>query len=112
MRSEPAAPASHLVLDNYATHKSPAIKTWLLAHPRFHLHFTPTGSSWLNLVGRWFAELMNKQTRRGVHKTVRAPEQDTRTWNTDPRPYIGTKTANEILERLASYLNRIPDSED
>lgn len=55
----------HLVLDNYATHKTPAIKTWLLAHPRFHLHFTPTGSSWLNLVERWFAELTNKQIRRG-----------------------------------------------
>ncbi|AJF63173.1 IS630 family transposase [Streptomyces vietnamensis] len=108
--------AVHLVLDNYATHKTPAIKTWLLAHPRFHLHFTPTGSSWLNLVERWFAELTNKRIRRGVHKTVQALEQDIRTWiaawNTDPRPYVWTKTANEILERLASYLNRIPDSED
>ncbi|MFF1557043.1 IS630 family transposase [Streptomyces sp. NPDC058279] len=106
----------HLVLDNYATHKTPAIKTWLLAHPRFHLHFTPTGSSWLNLVERWFAELTNKQIRRGVHKSVQALEQDIRAWiaawNTDPRPYIWTKTADEILERLASYLNRIPDSED
>ncbi|MBM9617647.1 IS630 family transposase [Streptomyces zhihengii] len=106
----------HLVLDNYATHKTPAIKTWLLAHPRFHLHFTPTGSSWLNLVERWFAELTNKQIRRGVHKTVQALEQDIRTWiaawNTGPKPYVWTKTADEILERLASYLNRIPDSED
>ncbi|MEU6439368.1 IS630 family transposase [Streptomyces sp. NPDC047046] len=106
----------HLVLDNYATHKTPAIKTWLLAHPRFHLHFTPTGSSWLNLVERWFAELTNKQIRRGVHKTVQALERDIRTWiaawNTDPKPYVWTKTAGEILERLASYLNRIPDSED
>lgn len=106
----------HLVLDNYATHKTPAIKTWLLAHPRFHLHFTPTGSSWLNLVERWFAELTNKQIRRGVHKTVQALEQDIRTWiaawNTDPKPYVWTKTADAILERLASYLNRIPDSED
>ncbi|MFD5973987.1 IS630 family transposase [Streptomyces bacillaris] len=106
----------HLVLDNYATHKTPAIKTWLLAHPRFHLHFTPTGSSWLNLVERWFAELTNKRIRRGVHKTVQALEKDIRAWiaawNTDPRPYIWTKTADEILERLASYLNRIPDSGD
>lgn len=106
----------HLVLDNYATHKTPAIKTWLLAHPRFHLHFTPTGSSWLNLVERWFAELTNKQIRRGVHKTVQALEQDIRTWiaawKTDPQPYVWTKTADEILERRASYLNRIPDSED
>ncbi|EFL13808.1 transposase [Streptomyces sp. C] len=105
----------HLVLDNYATHKTPDIKKWLLAHPRFHLHFTPTGSSWLNLVERWFAELTNKQIRRGVHKSVQALEKDIRdwiaTWNRDPKPYVWTKTADEILERLASYLNRIPDSE-
>ncbi|MER5218592.1 IS630 family transposase [Streptomyces sp. NPDC002838] len=105
-----------LVLDNYATHKTPAIKTWLIAHARFHLHFTPTGSSWLNLVERWFAELTNKQIRRGVHKSVQALEKDIRTWiaawNTDPKPYVWTKTADEILERLASCLNRIPDSED
>ncbi|CAL9328725.1 IS630 family transposase ISMsm2 [Streptomyces sp. enrichment culture] len=106
----------HLVLDNYATHKTSAIKTWLVTHPRFHLHFTPTGSFWLNLVGRWFTELTNKQIRRGVHKSVQALEKDIRTWiaawNTDPKPYVWTKTADEILERLASYLNRIPDSED
>src|SRR4051794_8898891 len=105
----------HLVLDNYATHKTQAIKTWLIAHPRFHLHFTPTGSSWLNLVERWFAELTNKQIRRGVHKSVQALEKDIRTWiadwNTNPRPYVWTKTADEILGRLASYLKRIPDSE-
>jgi len=104
----------HLVLDNYATHKTPAIRTWLNAHPRFHLHFTPTSSSWLNLVERWFAELSTKKLHRGVHTTVRALEDDIRTWittwNTDPRPYIWTKTADEILHRLASYLNRIPDS--
>lgn len=104
--------AVHLVLDNYATHKTPAIKTWLPAHPWFHMHFTPTGSSWLNLVERWFAELTNKQIRRDVHKTVQALEQDIRTWitawNTDPRPYVGTKTADEILERLAAYLRAVP----
>jgi transposase len=104
----------HLVLDNYATHKTPAIKTWLLTHPRFHLHFTPTGSSWLNLVERWFAELTNKQLRRGVHTSVHALEADIRawiaTWNTNPKPYVWTRTAEEILQRLASYLNRIPDS--
>jgi transposase len=110
----PAGLAIHLVCDNYATHKTPAIKTWLLAHPRFHLHFTPTGSSWLNLVERWFAELTNKQLRRGVHKSVHALETDIRdwiaTWNSNPRPYVWTKTANQILERLTGYLNRIPDS--
>ncbi|MFC9165486.1 IS630 family transposase [Streptomyces fungicidicus] len=115
-REVPAGLDVHLVLDNYATHKTPAIKTWLVAHPRFHLHFTPTGSSWLNLVERWFAELTNKRIRRGVHKSVQALEKDIRTWiatwNTDPKPYVWTKTADEILERLASYLNRIPDSGD
>jgi transposase len=114
-REVPAGLDIHLICDNYATHKTPAIKKWLLAHPRFQLHFTPTGSSWLNLVERWFAELTNKQIRRGVHKSVQALEKDIRdwiaTWNTDPKPYVWTKTADEILERLASYLNRIPDSE-
>ncbi|GAB1332223.1 IS630 family transposase [Streptomyces sennicomposti] len=105
----------HLVLDDYATHKTPAIKAWLPAHPRFHLHFTPTGSSWLDLVEGWFAELTDKQTRRGVHRSVQALEKDIRTWiaawNTDPRPYIWTKTADEIPEPLASCPDGIPDSE-
>jgi transposase len=112
----PAGLDVHLICDNCATHKTPAIKKWLLAHPRFHLHFTPTGSSWLNLVERWFAELTNKQIRRGVHRSVQALEKDIRNWiaawKTDPKPYVWTKTADEILERLATYLNRIPDSED
>lgn len=111
----PATLDVHLICDDYATHKTPAIKKWLLAHPRFHLHFTPTGSSWLNLVERWFAELTNKQIRRGVHRSVQALEKDIRNWitawNTDPKPYLWTKTADEILERLAICLNRIPDSE-
>ena len=113
-RELPAGLDVHLVLDNYATHKTPTIKTWLVAHPRFHLHFTPTGSSWLNLVERWFAELTNKKIRRGVHPTVHALEDDIRSWisswNADPKPFIWTRTADEILQRLASYLNRIPDS--
>ncbi|MFE0791074.1 helix-turn-helix domain-containing protein [Streptomyces mutabilis] len=99
-----------------ATHKTAAVKNWLLAHPRFHLHFTSTGSSWLNLVERWFAELTNKRIRRGVHTSVQALERDIRTWiktwNEDPRPYVWVKPADEILERLASYLKRIPDSAD
>lgn len=111
----PAELDVHLICDNYATHKTPAIKRWLLAHPRFHLHFTPTGSSWLNLVERWFAELTTKQLRRGVHKTVQALEKDIRTWiaswNEDPKPFVWTKTAEEILDALASYCRRITDSE-
>ncbi|MGC0407450.1 transposase [Streptomyces sp. SAI-163] len=106
----------HVVLDNYATHKTAAVKNWLLPHPRFHLHFTPTVSSWLNLVERWFAELTNKRIRRGVHTSVQALERDIRTWiktwNEDPRPHVWVKPADEILERLASYLKRIPDSEE
>src|SRR3954447_14517352 len=104
----------HLVLDNASTHKTPAIQTWLAAHPRFVLHFTPTSSSWLNLVERWFAELTTKKLRRGAHRSVRQLNTDIRawidTWNEDPRPFIWTKTADEILESIARYCTRINDS--
>jgi len=104
----------HLVLDNYATHKTPAIKRWLLRHPRFHLHFTPTGASWLNLVERWFAELTDKKIKRGAHTSVQGLERDIRgwiaTWNEDPRPYVWVKTADQILGSLARYCARISDS--
>jgi transposase len=104
----------HLVLDNSSTHKTPAIKAWLQAHPRFVLHFTPTSSSWLNLVERWFSELTNKLLRRGAHKSVRALNTDIRgwieTWNDDPQPYVWTKTAEQILESIATYCNRINET--
>ena len=104
----------HLVLDNYATHKTPKVKNWLLRHPRFHLHFTPTSSSWLNLVERWFAELTNRKLRRSAHRSVTELEADIRKWinewNADPKPFVWTKTADEILETLASYCQRINDS--
>ncbi|MFI6865253.1 IS630 family transposase [Streptomyces sp. NPDC050421] len=104
----------HLILDNYATHKTPAVKKWLLAHPRFHLHFTPTSSSWLNLVERWFAELTQKKLKRGIHRSVQALERDIRSWiadwNDHPRPFIWTRTADEILDKVASYCQRISDS--
>lgn len=104
----------HLILDNYVTHKTPVIKRWLVAHPRFHLHFTPTSSSWLNLVERWFAELTQKKLKRGVHRSVQALERDIRSWLTDwnehPRPFVWTKTANEILDKVAAYCRRISDS--
>ena len=106
--------AVHLVLDNYATHKTPAIKNWLVAHPRFHLHFTPTSASWLNLVERFFSELTTKKIRRGTHRSVVALERDIRAWiaiwNENPRPYVWVKTADEILESLARYCQRISDS--
>jgi transposase len=101
----------HLVLDNSSTHKTPAIQRWLAAHPRFVLHFTPTSSSWLNLVERWFAELTTKLLRRGAHRSVRQLNGDIRawinTWNEDPRPFVWTKTADEILDSIARYCNRI-----
>jgi transposase len=104
----------HLVLDNYATHKTPEIHKWLLRHPRFHLHFTPTSSSWLNLVERWFAELTNRKLRRSAHRSVTELEADIRKWinewNKEPRPFIWTKTADEILETLAVYCGLINGS--
>jgi transposase len=104
----------HLVLDNNSTHKTPAIQKWLAAHPRFVLHFTPTSSSWLNLVERWFAELTTKLLRRGAHRSVRELNTDIRawidTWNDDPRPFVWTKTADEILESIARYCTRINES--
>ncbi|MGO9321568.1 MAG: IS630 family transposase [Solirubrobacteraceae bacterium] len=104
----------HLILDNYSTHKTPAIKRWLAAHPRFHLHFTPTGASWMNLVERWFAELTSRKLRRGTHRSVAELNKDirdwTRHWNENPRPYVWTKTAEQILNTLAAYCERISDS--
>jgi len=101
----------HLVLDNYATHKTPDIMRWLLRHPRFHLHFTPTSSSWLNVVERWFSELTTKKIRRGAHMSVRALERDIRdwiaNWNEDPKPYVWVKTADQILAALARYCERV-----
>ncbi|MER5218726.1 IS630 family transposase [Streptomyces sp. NPDC002838] len=104
----------HLVLDNYATHKTEAVKKWLLRHPRFHLHFTPTSASWLNLVERWFAELTCRKLRRSAHRSVLDLERDIRgwinEWNNNPKPFVWTKTADEILETLASYCTRITGS--
>jgi hypothetical protein len=101
----------HIVCDNYATHKTPAIKAWLGRHPRVHLHFTPTGSSWLNQVERWFGFLTDQMIRRGAHKSVQALESDIRTWiagwNDDPKPFVWKKTAEEILDSLKRYLQRI-----
>jgi transposase len=104
----------HVILDNSSTHKTPAIQKWLLAHPRFVLHFTPTSSSWLNLVERWFAELTNKKLRRGTHRSVAELNRDIRawidTWNENPRAFVWTKTADQILESIARYCGRIHNS--
>jgi transposase len=110
----PAELDVHLVIDNASTHKTPAIQRWLLAHPRFQVHFTPTYSSWLNLVERWFAELTTKWLRRGSHRSVQQLERSIRqwvaTWNENPRPFVWHKTADEILESLAAYCQRISGS--
>jgi transposase len=110
----PAGLDLHVVLDNSSTHKTPAIQRWLLAHPRVHLHFTPTYSSWLNLVERWFAELSSKWLRRGTHRSVHELEQSIQAWieawNKNPRPFVWTKTADEILDTIAAYCQRINDS--
>jgi transposase len=113
-REVPAELGVHLVLDNSSTHKTPAIRNWLAAHPRFVLHFTPTSSSWLNLVERWFSELTTKKLRRGAHRSVRQLNADIRawidTWNDDPKPFVWTKTAEQILDSIARYCNRINES--
>jgi len=113
-RSVPDDLDVHVVVDNSSTHKTPEIKRWLLRHPRFTLHFTPTYSSWLNLVERWFAELTNKWLRRGTHRSTKELERAildwTDSWNDDPRPFVWHKSADEILDTLATYCARISDS--
>jgi transposase len=105
----------HLILDNYATHKTPRIQRWLLRHPRVHLHFTPTSASWLNLVERWFVELTRTQIRRGTHRSTQALrtaiQQYIDVTNATPKPFIWTKSADEILESVARFCQRISESQ-
>ena len=109
--SVPADFDVHLVLDNYATHKTPAVHRWLLRHPRFHLHFTPTSASWLNLVESWFSILSRRKLKRGVHRSTRSLEKDIKQFlednNEDPTPFIWTKTADQILADLARYCAKV-----
>jgi len=110
----PANLELHLILDNYATHKTPAVKRWLAQHPRFHLHFTPTGGSWLNLVETWFSTLTNQRLRRGSFRGVRELVAAIREYldehNRSPRPFVWTKSADEILEKVGRFCQRISDS--
>jgi transposase len=110
-RAVPAELELHVACDNSSTHKTPAIQRWLVAHPRVQLHFTPTYSSWLNLVERWFSELTTKWLRRGTHRSVRELERAIQgwidTWNANPRPFVWTKTADQILDTIATYCQRI-----
>ena len=104
----------HVVLDNVSTHKTPEIRRWLQRHPRFTFHFTPTYSSWMNLVERWFSELTTKWIRRGTHRSVTELKDSIRNWtehwNENPKPFVWHKTADQILDTLAAYIQRIPDS--
>ena len=108
--SVPADVDVHIVMDNYGTHKTPSIRAWFAKRPRFYVHFTPTYSSWLNLVERWFAELTTKQLRRGVHRSVRALEAAIHEFiaahNAQSAPFIWTKTADEILASIARFAQR------
>jgi transposase len=104
----------HLILDNYGTHKTQLIRDWLAKRPRFHLHFTPTSASWLNLVERWFALLTDKQLRRGVHRSTKELETAISTYiqhhNKNPKPFIWHKTADQILDSFAKFCTRTLDS--
>jgi transposase len=104
----------HLVLDNYATHKTPKVARWLAKRPRWHIHFTPTGASWLNMVERFFAEITAKRIRRGTFKTVRSLENAIREYldlhNEDPKPFVWTATAEAIFGKLYRLCERTSDS--
>jgi transposase len=110
----PAKLDVHLVLDNYATHKTPAIQRWLVKRPRFHVHFTPTGASWLNLVERWFAEITQRCIRRGTFRSTLELETAIREYlaisNQQPKPFVWTKTADEILKAIARFCERISET--
>jgi transposase len=103
-RSVDATKEVHIIADNYATHKHPAVRRWLDRHPRFHVHFTPTSSSWLNMVERFFRDLTTNRIRRGVFTSVQdlelALNDYVRVHNRDPKPFIWTKSATDILEKV------------
>jgi transposase len=104
----------HLILDNYGTHKTAPVRRWFARHSRFHVHFTPTSASWLNLVERWFATLTQKQIKRGAHRSTRALETAIREYltisNEAPKPFVWHKTADQILASVARYCQRISNS--
>ena len=104
----------HIILDNYGTHKTKLVQHWLLKHPRVQLHFIPTSSSWLNMIERWFAELTNKQIKRGVHRSVKALEEAINAFiastNEKPLPFVSVKTADQIIETVGRFCERISNS--
>ena len=110
-RETPPQLELHLIADNYATHKHPKVEAWLAKHPRFHMHFTPTSSSWLNLVERFFRDLSDKQLQRGVFRSVgeltEAIERHIEQHNRDPRPFIWTAKASDILAKVIRARSRL-----
>src|SRR6266566_7046081 len=111
----PAGLEAHIIMDNYGTHKTALIRKWFAKRPRFHLHFTPTYASWINLVERWFAEITNKRIRRGVFRSVKELEAAIREYievhNENPQPFIWTRTADQILESIARFAQRTSPSQ-
>ena len=101
----------HLILDNYATHKTKEVRAWLARRSHWHVHFTPTSASWLNQIERWFAELTNKQIKRGVHTSVKALEADIHTFievhNINPKPYKWVKSADQILDSVKRFCQKV-----
>ena len=106
----PAGLEAHIIIDNYSTHKTALIRNWFAKRPRFHLHFTPTYASWINLGERWFAEITNKRIRRGVFRSVKELEAAIREYinvhNENPKPFVWTKTADQILTSIARFAQR------
>ncbi len=100
----------HIIMDNYATHKTAAIRTWLARRPHYHVHFTPTSASWINQVERWFAELTRKKLRRGVHTSTSQLKADIRSFivrhNENPKPYKWTNSADEILSAVKRFCQK------
>jgi transposase/transposase-like protein len=114
-RNVPQGIDVHIILDNLQTHKTPLVHKWILRHKRFHLHFTPTYGSWMNLVERWFSALTTKKLQRSAHRNVAELAADIKAWaeawNEDPKPFVWTKPAEQILERLAGYCAEINETE-
>jgi transposase len=113
-KNVPATLEIHLIMDNYGTHKTAIIRKWLAKRPRFHVHFTPTSASWINMVERWFAALTEKQIRRGAHRSVRDLEAAIKNYltvtNASPKPFVWTKTADDILDSVARFCQRTSET--
>ena len=109
-RNLPAELEAHIIMDNYGTHKTAMIRNWFAQRPRFHVHFTPTYGSWINLVERWFAEITKQRIRRGVFRSVRELETAIREYieahNENPKPFVWTKTADQILASITRFAQR------